>query len=72
MSAFATTRVIGVAALADQIVALARGVFEAAAKRAAFRRTVAQLSSLSDRELDDLGLTRWEIDQVAHRSVYGA
>jgi uncharacterized protein YjiS (DUF1127 family) len=72
MSAIANSRALGVAALADPIVALARGVFEAARKRAAFRRTVTQLSSLSDRELDDLGVSRWEIDQIAHRSVYGA
>ncbi len=72
MSAIANTRALGVASLADQIVALARGVFEAAGKRAAFRRTVSELNTLSDRELADLGVTRWEIELIAHRSVYGA
>ena len=30
-----------------------------------YRETVRELSFLSDRELSDLGITRWEIDQVA-------
>lgn len=45
---------------------------EASARRAAYRRTCFELGGLTDRELDDLGLTRWEIDAVARRAVYGA
>ena len=30
-----------------------------------YRETVAELSRLSDRELDDLGISRFEIDGVA-------
>ena len=43
-----------------------------AERREAYRRTRRELDRLSDRELDDLGISRWEIDAVAHRSVYGA
>jgi uncharacterized protein YjiS (DUF1127 family) len=32
---------------------------------ARYRETVAELSRLSDRELDDLGISRFQIDQVA-------
>ncbi len=42
-----------------------------AARRAAYRETRAQLLALTDRELDDLGVSRWEIDAVARKSVYG-
>ena len=30
-----------------------------------YRETLRELSFLSDRELSDLGISRWEIDQVA-------
>ena len=30
-----------------------------------YRETVAELSRLTDRELDDLGITRYEIESVA-------
>lgn len=32
-----------------------------------YRQTVRELSKLSDRELDDLGISRWEIGAVARR-----
>jgi uncharacterized protein YjiS (DUF1127 family) len=44
---------------------------EDAAKRAAYRETRSQLLALTDRELDDLGVARWDIDAVARKSVYG-
>jgi len=37
-----------------------------------YRRTLAELESLSNRELADLGLSRFAIKQVAYDSVYGA
>jgi uncharacterized protein YjiS (DUF1127 family) len=35
----------------------------------AYRETVAELSRLSDRELADLGITRFQIDEVARTSA---
>jgi uncharacterized protein YjiS (DUF1127 family) len=37
-----------------------------------YRRTLAELEALNDRELADLGLSRLAIREVAHDSVYGA
>ena len=33
-----------------------------------YRETVAELSRLTDRELDDLGISRYDIDSVARGS----
>lgn len=71
MTALALTRLQTVTSVADGVVALFRDLTEALAKRRAFERTRGELSQLSDRELDDLGMSRWDIDRVAHESVYG-
>lgn len=34
-----------------------------------YRRTINELSALTDRELDDIGLTRGDIENVARRSA---
>ena len=36
-----------------------------------YRRTVEELTHLTDRELEDIGLNRGEIDFVARKSVIG-
>jgi uncharacterized protein YjiS (DUF1127 family) len=36
-----------------------------------YRETVDELSRLSDRELDDLGISRFEIETVARTGVRG-
>lgn len=38
----------------------------------AYRATLAELGSLTDRQLGDLGLTRGEIRATARRAVYGS
>jgi uncharacterized protein YjiS (DUF1127 family) len=35
-----------------------------------YRETIAELSRLSDRELDDLGISRFEIDRVARSHAF--
>ena len=36
-----------------------------------YRETVAELSRLTDRELEDLGITRYQIDEIARGSTRG-
>lgn len=40
------------------------------AKRRDYRDTIARLRALSDRELDDIGITRIQIEIIAHQSTY--
>lgn len=42
------------------------------AKHREYRRTVAELKSLDDRDLRDLGISRFSIHEIAHEAVYGA
>ncbi len=42
------------------------------ADRALYRLTVDELSSLSDRELNDLQMSRCDIDRIARDTVWGA
>lgn len=72
MTVLAQTRLRAVASVADLVVGFFRDLADAAAKRAAYRKTLSELRALGDRELDDLGLSRWDIDRVARQSVYGA
>jgi uncharacterized protein YjiS (DUF1127 family) len=37
-----------------------------------YRQTINELSTLSERELDDIGLTRGDIESVARRCARGA
>jgi uncharacterized protein YjiS (DUF1127 family) len=41
-------------------------------RRAIYRQTFNELSSMSDRELYDLGFTRGDIHGIAHEATYGA
>lgn len=36
-----------------------------------YRQTIGELNSLNDRELADLGLSRFSVREVAYESVYG-
>ncbi|MEM7567818.1 MAG: DUF1127 domain-containing protein [Pseudomonadota bacterium] len=36
-----------------------------------YRRTYAELSYLSTAELEDLGMSRWQLDDIARKAVYG-
>jgi uncharacterized protein YjiS (DUF1127 family) len=37
-----------------------------------YRKTLDELAALNNRELADLGISRFSIREIAHESVYGA
>jgi uncharacterized protein YjiS (DUF1127 family) len=37
-----------------------------------YRRTLDELQGLTDRDLQDLGLSRFSVKQIAYESVYGS
>ncbi len=43
----------------------------AIAQRRVYAQTVAELNQLNDRELADLGISRFSIAEVAHEAAYG-
>ncbi|SEA00635.1 DUF1127 domain-containing protein [Rubrimonas cliftonensis] len=56
----------------DRAVATLRDIGRAYTQALALRRTYQELSQLSDRELDDLGLDRASIGAAARKAVFGA
>ena len=46
-------------------------VLTAISQRRVYARTVAELNSLTDRELTDLGISRLGITEIAREAAYG-
>lgn len=59
------------ATLSDRLSSLVAQVREANARRALYSRTLRELNALSDRDLTDLGMSRFSIADVARRAAYG-
>jgi len=57
--------------LAERFATFRANFAEAAAKRALFRKTFAELDALSNRDLADLGMHRSTIKSVAYQAAYG-
>jgi uncharacterized protein YjiS (DUF1127 family) len=55
----------------ERFAALVKSVQETAARRALYRRTIRELNLLSDRDLMDLGVSRWDIPALAREAAYG-
>ncbi len=56
---------------ADRLAYLKDTVLSAINQRRVFTRTVAELNSLTDRELADLGISRLGITEIAREAAYG-
>ena len=54
----------------DRVSSVVKMVREAVARRQLFNQTVVELSALSDRDLNDLGLSRSSIADVAREAAY--
>jgi uncharacterized protein YjiS (DUF1127 family) len=57
--------------LAERFAGLVASFKIAAARRAIYNQTQRELFALTDRELNDLGIERSNIAQVAHEAAYG-
>lgn len=57
--------------LADRFSGILAQIKATMARRAVYAQTVRELNVLSDRELSDLGIARYEINAVAAEAAYG-
>ena len=69
--AYVNTTRVARKGLADRLSALKDGVATALRQRRVYNRTVAELNTLTDRELADLGISRLSIGDIAHEAAYG-
>ncbi|MGR3659592.1 MAG: DUF1127 domain-containing protein [Paracoccaceae bacterium] len=69
--AYATTTRIE-AGLFDRIASAFRSFKAQNVKHRAFRKTVLELESLSTHELNDLGISRGDIQSIAYQSTFNA
>jgi uncharacterized protein YjiS (DUF1127 family) len=69
--AYVTTTRIGTPTLARRDGGLFSTLKAAIARRRVYSRTMGELNQLTDRELADLGISRFSIAQLAHEAAYG-
>lgn len=55
----------------DRVAVLKDAVVTALQQRRIYGQTVAELNSLTDRELADLGINRANIAEIAHQAAFG-
>ena len=55
----------------DRLIALNASVATWVRQRRVYAQTLTELSALSDRELNDLGISRLAISEIAHEAAYG-
>lgn len=65
------SEILGRMGLRDSFAALVANTRDALRRRAIYKRTIAELSALSQRELDDLAISRTMIHRLAHEAAYG-
>lgn len=57
--------------LADLLAKVVATVKDALHRRTVYTRTLRELQSLNDRELNDLGMSRASLRHIAHEAAYG-
>ncbi|MEM6729193.1 MAG: DUF1127 domain-containing protein [Pseudomonadota bacterium] len=70
--AYATAPITARFDLVTRMRAAAAGAAEAWTQWRLYRTTFVELSDLSDRELDDLGIARADLKRIARETTYGA
>ena len=66
------TNITNKSAITSAVAFAVTGLTQRIAQYRKYRRTIDELTGLSDHELNDLGLSRNGIVTIAHESVYGA
>ncbi len=56
----------------ETVIRTVRGWMSAYALHRRYRKTYAELSLLTEAELTDLGMSRYQLSDVARKAVYGA
>ena len=69
--AYVNTNSIARKGFANRLAYLKDVVLTAISQRRIYTRTVAELNSLTDRELADLGISRLGIAEIAREAAYG-
>ncbi len=69
--AYVNTTRIARKGFADRLAYVKDVVLTAISQRSVYTRTVAELNSLTDRELADLGISRLGIAEIAREAAYG-
>ncbi len=69
--AYVTTTPVARKGFADRLAFVKDIVLTAFNQRRVYTRTVAELNSLTDRELTDLGISRLGITEIAREAAYG-
>lgn len=63
------TETEGGKSMMGKMVAALRGMADVAARNRAYRKTEKELSSLTNRELADIGISRWDIPRIARQQA---
>lgn len=63
------TETEGETSMMGKMVAALRGMADVAARNRSYRRIEKELSSLTNRELADIGISRWDIPRIARQHV---
>lgn len=69
--AYVNTTPVARKGFADRLTYVKDAVLTAINQRRVYSRTVAELNSLTDRELADLGISRLGITEIAREAAYG-
>lgn len=69
--AYAITNTAARKGIFDRFAAIKETVLTTIRQRRIYERTVSELNNLTDRELNDLGISRFSIPELARESAYG-
>jgi uncharacterized protein YjiS (DUF1127 family) len=69
--AYANTNQVARGGLMGRLALLKDGISTAVQQRRIYARTLGELNALTDRELNDLGIARTAIPDLAHEAAYG-